>query len=415
MEPMTPEDVDGDAIYQPAANRETERERRWRMVLGVESDDLCEQDRRISSALSALYDSEGGGGGNKRNQRGGLGRSSPRIARWLGDIREFFPAPVVQVIQRDAYERLGLDQMLLEPEFLAVLEADVHLVANLISLRSVMQDKTIETAREVIRKVVAELMERLEKKTAEAVRGAVNKSKRSFRPRFNDIDWHRTIQANLRHYQAEHNTIVPEKLIGFQRHQRRMVDLDEVVLCVDQSGSMAESVVYSSIFAAVMASLPGIKVKLVCFDTAIIDLTDDLEDPVQVLFGVQLGGGTDIDQAIAYCESKIEQPAKTHLILISDLCEGGNEKSLKGRVANLIRQDVNLITLLALSDEGKPYYDPEMAADFAALGSPVFACTPDQFPDLMATALKREDVSAWAADRDIKVARGGSDESTRSG
>jgi uncharacterized protein with von Willebrand factor type A (vWA) domain len=178
-----------------------------------------------------------------------------------------------------------------------------------------------------------------------------------------------------------------------------------VVLCVDQSGSMATSVVYSSIFAAVMASIPAVKTKLVCFDTSIVDLTDELEDPVSVLFGVQLGGGTDINQAVAYCENRIERPSKTHLILITDLYEGGDEKALKGRIANLIRQDVNVITLLALSDEGQPCYDNELAADFAALGCPVFACTPDQFPDLMATALKREDVLAWAADQDIKAVR----------
>jgi Mg-chelatase subunit ChlD len=382
------------------------KERRWRLVLGADSDEtaaLSESDRRLSSALTALYGGETSNSDKKG--RGSLSRSAPKVSKWLGDIREFFPASVVQVVQRDAFERLGLKQMLMEPEFLSALEADVHLVADLVSLRSVMPAKTIDTARQVIQKVVDELMKKLEQKTAEAIRGAINKSKRSFRPRFNDIDWHRTISANLHHYQADYQTIVPEKLIGFMRQQRRIVDLDEVILCVDQSGSMASSVVYSSIFAAVMASIPAVKTKLICFDTAILDLTDELEDPVSVLFGVQLGGGTDIDQAIAYCEKKIERPSKTHLILITDLYEGGDQESLKRRVLNLIRQDVNVITLLALSDDGKPSYDAELAANFAAIGSPVFACTPDQFPDLMATALKREDVLSWAADQDIKTVR----------
>ncbi|ARU58051.1 VWA containing CoxE family protein [Oleiphilus messinensis] len=381
----------------------TEKERRWRLVLGGEDQsNLDERDQRLSSALGALYSSPENKG---RKGRGSLNRSAPAVSKWLGDIREFFPSSVVQVIQRDAFERLGLKEMLMEPEFLSAIEADVHLIADLISLRSVMPEKTIATAREVIQKVVDELMARLEQKTAEAIRGAINKSKRTFRPRFADIDWPRTISANLRHYQHEYQTIVPEKLIGFMRQQRRIVDLDEVILCVDQSGSMASSVVYSAIFAAVMASIPAVKTKLICFDTAIVDLTDDLEDPVSVLFGVQLGGGTDINQAIAYCETKIEHPAKTHLILITDLYEGGDAESLKGRIANLIRQDVNVITLLALSDDGRPSYDANLAADFAALGSPVFACTPDQFPDLMATALKREDILDWAADQEIKAVR----------
>ena len=189
------------------------------------------------------------------------------------------------------------------------------------------------------------------------------------------------------------------------RQQRRIADLDEVILCVDQSGSMATSVVYSSIFAAVMASIPAVKTQLICFDTAIVDMTEDLADPVSVLFGVQLGGGTDIDQAVAYCADKIERPSKTHLVLITDLYEGGDANSLKSRVADLIRQGVNVITLLALSDEGRSAYDANLAADFAAIGCPVFACTPDQFPDLMATALKREDVLNWAANNDIKAIR----------
>ncbi|MBV1920587.1 MAG: VWA domain-containing protein [Pseudomonadales bacterium] len=381
------------------------KERRWRLMLGAEENgnsSLSERDQRLSQALTALY---GDGGASGKKGHGGLSRSAPKVSKWLGDIREFFPSSVVQVVQRDAFERLGLKEMLMEPEFLSAMEADVHLVADLVSLRSIMPEKTMDTARQVIKKVVDELMARLEQKTTEAVRGAVNKSKRSFRPRFADIDWPRTITANLRHYQKEHKTIVPEKLIGYMRQSRRIVDLDEVILCVDQSGSMATSVVYSSIFAAVMASIPAVKTKLVCFDTAVIDLTEDLEDPVSVLFGVQLGGGTDINQAIAYCETKIERPSKTHLILITDLYEGGDAESLKGRVANLIRQDVNIITLLALSDDGRPSYDVDLAADFAAIGSPVFACTPDQFPGLMATALKREDVLSWAADQDIKAIR----------
>lgn len=384
---------------------ETERERRWTLAIGAEEDGsgLSDRDSRLSGALTQLY---GDGNAAPGKGRGGMGRSAPRVARWMGDIREFFPASVVQVVQKDAFERLGLQQMLLEPEFLAVMEADVNLVADLISLRSVMPEKTKDTAREVIAKVVRELMDRLERKTAEALRGAIDRSRRTSRPRFADIDWNRTIAANLRHYQPEHRTIVPERLIGFMRHQRRLADLDEVVLCVDQSGSMASSVIYASIFAAVMASLPVVSTKLVCFDTAIVDLTEDLSDPVEVLFGVQLGGGTDINQAVAYCTDKIERPTKSHLILITDLYEGGDAKALLGRVHRLVKMGVNVIVLLALTDTGRPSHDPGLAGQIASMNVPVFACTPDQFPDLMAHALRRDDISAWAAARDIKLARG---------
>jgi hypothetical protein len=384
-----------------------EQNRRWTLALGVEDEQqagaspLSDSDRRMSQALSALY----GDGGDAPKGRGGLGGSAPRVAKWLGDIREFFPTPVVQVVQKDAFERKGLRQMLLEPEFLATVEADVNLVADLVALCSVMPEKTKDTARLVIAKVVAALMERLERKTADAIRGALDRSRRTNRPRFSDIDWPRTIRANLRHYQAERQAIVPERLVGFMRQQRRIVDLDEVILCVDQSGSMATSVVYASIFAAVMASLPVVATKLVCFDTAIVDLTEELADPVEVLFGVQLGGGTDINRAVAYCEDRIERPAKAHLVLITDLYEGGDAEALVDRLARLVILGVNVIVLLALTDTGRPSYNPALSAKVAALGVPVFACTPDQFPELMATALRREDIHAWAADRDIKLIR----------
>ncbi|MBL8536263.1 MAG: VWA domain-containing protein [Hyphomonadaceae bacterium] len=381
-----------------------ERERRWRLALGGEDDALNASDTRLSGALTALY-GEGASDdeGERKKSRGGLGSSAPNVARWMGDIRSYFPSPVVQIVQKDAFERLGLQRMLLEPEFLAAVEADVNLIATLMSLRNVMPEKTKDTARQVIAKVVAELMERLERKTAEAIRGSVDRLRRTSRPRFADIDWPRTIRANLRHYQHEQRTIVPERLIGFMRQQRRMVDLDEVVLCVDQSGSMMPSVVYASIFAAVMASLPVVKTKLVCFDTVIVDLTEELSDPVEVLFGVQLGGGTDINQAVAYCADKIERPSKAHFILITDLYEGGNAEEMLTRVARLIGLGVNVIVLLALSDQGRPAYDPNLSARVAALGAPVFACTPDQFPDLMAAALRRQDIHAWAAKEDIKL------------
>jgi len=380
--------------------------RRWRLVLGAEEADaeqrLGDRDRRMDAALRAIYGPTRGGATGAG--KGSLGASAPRVSRWLGDIREFFPTSVVQLVQRDAFERLGLRQMLLEPEFLAAVEADVHLVADLMSLRSVMPAKTRETARLVVNKVVDDLLARLQASTTQAVRGALNRAQRTNRPRPGDVDWPRTIRANLRHWQAEYRTIVPEKLVGFGRASARR-RLDEVVLCVDQSGSMASSVVYASIFAAVLASIPALRTKLAVFDTVVLDLTEGLADPVEVLFGIQLGGGTDINQALAWCQDKIEDPAKTHLVLVTDLYEGGDAKAMLGRAAALVNSGVNLIVLLALNDDGKPAYSADMAAAIASLGAPVFACTPDLFPELMATALKRGDLHAWAAGAGIAVTR----------
>lgn len=295
-----------------------DRWRRCQLALD-EQKELSERDRRLNVALSALYES----GSEKR--RGGLG-SAPRVAKWLGDIREFFPTSVVQIVQKDAFERLNLKALMLEPKFLSTLEADVHLVADLISLRAAIPGKTLETARQVVRKVVDDLMRRLEHNTRETLRGALNRSQRTRRPRHTDIDWPRTINANLRHYQPEHRTVVPETLVGHTRHTKSRAQLDHIILCVDQSGSMATSVVYSSIFAAVMASVPGLSTKLMCFDTAIVDLT--------------------------------------------------------------------------------PVYEAKHAEAIASLGCPVFACTPDQFPSLVASAITGKDLQNWAAEEDVALIRG---------
>ncbi|KFB75269.1 VWA domain-containing protein [Candidatus Accumulibacter cognatus] len=380
---------------------------RWRLVLGREAESTCGTPlgaaAEMDKALSALYDPEGPDGMRSKERRGGRGGSAPSVARWLGDIRKYFPASVVQVMQHDALERLNLREMLLQPEMLCNVQADVHLVANLIALSRVIPAGTKETARMVVRKVVDELMKRLDEPLRAAISGALDRSQRNRRPRHSEIDWNRTIRSNLKHWQAEFHTIVPETLLGYGRKTRR--PQREVVLCIDQSGSMAASVVYSSIFGAVMATLPAVATRLVVFDTAVVDLSEQLDDPVELLFGVQLGGGTDINGAVAYCQSIIREPRNTILVLISDLYEGGVEAMLLRRAAELVDSGVQFITLLALSDEGAPAYDRDLAGKLAALGVPSFACTPDAFPGLMAAAIRRDDVATWAAGQGLVTSR----------
>lgn len=386
---------------------DTERLRRWRLVLGSEADASCGPlagaPQEMDQALAALYDAQGPGGLQSKDRRGGRGSSAPSVARWLGDIRKYFPSSVVQVMQRDALERLNMRDMLLQPEMLDSVQPDVHLVANLIALSRVIPAGTKETARLVVRRVVDELMKRLEEPMRSAIAGALDRSQRNRRPRHAEIDWHRTIRANLRHWQPEYRTVVPQTLLGYGRKARR--PQREVVLCIDQSGSMANSVVYSSIFGAVMASLPAVATRLVVFDTAVVDMTEQLDDPVELLFGVQLGGGTDINGAIGYCQSIIREPRNTILVLISDLYEGGVEAGLLRRAMELVDSGVQFVTLLALSDEGAPAYDHGLAAKLAALGVPSFACTPDVFPGLMAAAIRRDDIGAWAAANGIIASR----------
>ncbi|EGD40834.1 von Willebrand factor, type A [Nocardioidaceae bacterium Broad-1] len=387
---------------------ERDRLTRWRLVLGGDADEplgagtggtpmsLTAEDRARDEALEQLY------GEQPKGRSAGLGGSAPRVARWLGDIRTYFPTSVVKVMQGDAMDRLGLHQLLTEPEMLDAVQPDIHLVSTLIGLGRVIPEHSRESARAVVRTVTDELEARLRSQTVQAVTGALNRAARTRRPRPADIDWGRTIAANLKHYLLEHRTVVPERLVGHarkaQQTQRR------IILCIDQSGSMAESVVYSSVFGAVLASLRSVETKLVAFDTEIIDLTEDLDDPVDVLFGVQLGGGTDINRALAYCQSLIEQPEETVLVLISDLYEGGIREEMLRRSREITDSGTTMVALLALSDSGAPSYDADHAAALADLGIPAFACTPDLFPDLMAAAIDKRDLGTWASENDITTA-----------
>jgi Mg-chelatase subunit ChlD len=374
-----------------------ERARRWRLVLGGAPDgegtgyQLGGADASIDAALAALYDADRADSGDERAARsGGLNASAPRVARWLRDIRRYFPSTVVQVMQADAIERLDLARLLLEPELLDAVEPDIHLVGTLLSLNRVIPERSKQAARRVVGKVVAELERKVAQPTRSALTGAVNRAARVNRPRHGDIDWGRTIRVNLRHYRPELGTVVPERLIGYGRRTHAVQR--DVVLLVDQSGSMAASVVYASVFSAVLASLRTLRTSLVVFDTAVADLTDKLSDPVDLLFGTQLGGGTDINRALAYAQGLVTRPRETIMLLISDLYEGGVQEEMLQRVAALTASGVQVIGLLALSDEGAPDYDRENASALAALGVPAFACTPDVFPELMSAAIERRDV-----------------------
>lgn len=373
------------------------REEKWRLILGKQAENPSEPTplegmaQGMDNALDALYE-------QPNDKKGGLGASSPRVHRWLGDIRQYFPKSVVQLLQKDAFERLGLKQMLLEPETLETLEMDIHLAATILSLNKVMPQQTRETARIVVRKVVDELLKRLQHPLRQAITGALSRSVRNRRPRPHEIDWKTTIRYNLKHYQPDYQTIVPHQLIGSGRRGQQLRD---IILCVDQSGSMAASVVYSGILGAVMASIPAVRTRMVVFDTTVIDLTEQLHDPIELLFCTQLGGGTDINQALAYCERHIQRPNDTILILISDMYEGGNEEEMFARVTSLQTAGVQFITLLALSDQGSVGFDARNANRLKALGIPAFACTPDAFPSLMATAINKGDIYRWLDEQGI--------------
>ncbi len=402
-QPASPNPSSSPAANAHASVDAATRLQRWRLLLGGDDADgtgagLEPRLLAMDKAMAMLYDD----GDKKTSRRGGLGASAPNAARWLGDIREYFPASVVRIMQKDAIERLGMERLLLEPEMLEAVEPDIHLVTTIMSLSGVIPQKAKATAREVVRRVVDDLKRRLDAPMRNAVNGALKRSTRTRRPRHNEIDWNRTIRANLRHYQAEYTTIVPESRIGFGRKRSQ---LRTIIVCIDQSGSMGQSVVYSGIFGAVLASIPAIRSHVVTFDTSVVDLTEKMSDPVDVLMGVQLGGGTDINRALTYCQGLIPRPRDTIFVLVTDLYEGGNNAEMLRRAAAIAGSGVRMVTLLALGDSGAPSYDEKNAAALASFGVPSFACTPHMFPELMAAAINGTDIGQWASHQGMMTAR----------
>ena len=384
-----------------------DRVQRWRLILGKTAEESLRGVRtlpgailggelaEIDGALDAIYAIEEEKPEEQGARSAGLGASAPRLAKWLGDIRSYFPRDVVAVIQQDAIERKGLRQLLFEPETLGQVTPSVELVGTLMSLKGMIPERTKETARLVVRAVVDEIMRKLRSAIESSIRGALDRSRHSPLRSLPNLDWRRTIGANLRNYLPERRTVIPESLYFWARQHRRKEW--NVIVCMDQSGSMAESVVYGAVMGAILASLPALETHVVVFDTEVVDLTEQCSDPVDLLFGVQLGGGTDINRAVAYCQGLVHDPRKTLFILITDLCEGGNGAELLRRLDDLAESGVRALTLLALSDSGVPSFNEAMAKGVRALGVPCFGCTPGLLPELLAGALRGANLEQLAA------------------
>ena len=365
--------------------------RRWRLILGQAAekplgdfgaDSLSEEELLMDSALSQIYGSAGepiGGGAGK-------GRSAPNLTRWLGDLRTLFSPMQVQIIQRDAIERRGMKELLFEPEMLDALEPDIATASLLLLLKDQIPARAKENARIYIQKIVDQLNELLRDDLRRAVTAALNRRAHSPLPSASALDFRLTVRRNLKHYDLRTQTILPEKYYFYERSAR--AGSRTVILDVDQSGSMGVSVIYASVMACILASLRTLKTHVIAFNTEVHDLTESCTDPIDLLYGIQLGGGTDINKSVAYCEELISEPAKTSLFLITDLCENGNRAQLERRLASLHESGVRVTVLLSISDSGAPVYDANFAEKIASWGIPCFACPPEKLPELLRTSLR---------------------------
>lgn len=394
-----------------------EQLQRWRLILGKDSQEslsgmcaggctLSAEQMEMDEALEALYSSgdddedltreEWEARAKERGHGAVKGKSMPRVAKWLDQIRKFFPRDVVVLLQQDAIERKGMKELLFEPELLAQVEPSLDLASTVLSLKNLVPEKAKAAARDLVRRVVEELRKRLESQFAQAIRGALNRNQHTPFRSLPNLDWPRTIRRNLKHYNAELKRLIPEHISFFSRQQRRAEW--NVIIAMDQSGSMHGSLIYGGIMGAILASMPAVETHVVAFNHEdVVDLTEHCADPVDLLFGVQLGGAEDYWKATSFCERFMHTPAKTLYILLADLYDTSpNESRFVKRMEFLLESGLKAVTLLAISDQGQPSYNENLAGKLTKLGMPCFGCTPDHLPDLLAAVLKGSDLSKFA-------------------
>ena len=364
---------------------------RWRLVLGKYAErrmsgNLGGQDQRRDQALEYLYGREYEGRGlRKESAPGSLDPSQLTLVTWLNEVRELFPQDTVEVIEKHALDRYGLTELVTDPKTLEKLEPNQQLLRTLLTLKGHLKGQVMEVARRIIRQVIEEIRRRLEPEVRQTLSGRLNRFRHSPLAVAQNFDALGTVRRNLKHYDVQRRKLIVEELRFFERNSRRLPW--HVVLCIDQSGSMADSVIHSAVMAGILAGLPSFRVKIVVFDTQVVDLSEHADDPVEVLMKVQLGGGTHIAQAVRYCSQIIENPHRTIFVLITDFCEGAPPGELVRAVSALAEARVKLLGLAALDGQAHPVYDREMAARLAARGMEIAALTPQRLAHWLVKAI----------------------------
>lgn len=372
---------------------------RWRLILGRFAEEampgsLGSTEARMDAALDFLYGREYRGRGARDEQaeqtdeerRGGLGGSAPHLPNWIREVRELFPRETVEIVERHALDRYGMTGLVTDPAVLSKLEPDYNLLRTILTFKGMMQGEVLELARRIVRQVVEELKRRLEADVRRVLYGKLNRFQHSPLKVAQNLDWRRTLRDNLRHYDPERRRLLVERVHFFSRVERHLPW--HVILAVDQSGSMLDSMIHSAVMAGILAGLPTLTVSLVVFDTSVVDLTGYVDDPTEALLSVQLGGGTDIASALAYCETLIENPLRTVVILVTDFCEGSRPERLVATVKKLREAGVRVLGLAALDRRAQPSYDRKMAERVVAAGAEVAALTPLQLAEWLMKVIR---------------------------
>jgi Mg-chelatase subunit ChlD len=368
---------------------------RWRLVLGKYAQPrmpscLSGVQERMAQALELLYGREYRGRGMRQDSRLGPGSLDPSqldVPRWLSEVRELFPKSTCEKITRHALERYGMVELIQDAAMLQALEPSTELLSAVLSLKGQMQGPVLAEARRLIARVVEEIKRKIMREVQNALAGRTNRFQHSLHRVARNFDARDTIRRNLKHWDQETRKLLVEQPRFFQRVRRHLPW--EVILCIDQSGSMANSVIHSAVMAGILAGLPLVRVRLVIFDTAVVDLSEHVADPVEVLMSVQLGGGTNVGQAVRYCEQLVSQPRRTVLVLVTDFCEGADPRVLIAGCRRLREAGVKLLGLASLDLQANAWYDEQMAGRLAAEGMEIAALTPTELARWLADVMQQ--------------------------
>lgn len=361
---------------------------RWRLILGGLSDsqlDFSGSEREIKSfmdmeqLLDYLYSRSQDKDVRTEDRSGGLGASVLSAAEWITKVRTLFPRQTAEIMEKHALEEFRMTELLTDKKILEQMKPDMNLLKTILQLKHLMKGEVLETAKKIAKQVADEIRQKLETDVKRSVLGRIDRNSSSPVHSARNLDISRTIRQNLKNYDTETNQLILKNIYFSNRVKK--YNTKRIIIAVDESGSMTGSIIYSAVMAQILAGLPFADVKLVIFDTSIVDLSDHADEPAQILMSVQLGGGTNIGNALGYCESLIQTPSQTAVIVVTDLYEGANEKYLLNTSRNIIQSGAKLNFLTALDEEANPAFDHTLAQKLADMGAFAGAMTPEQLGD----------------------------------
>jgi Mg-chelatase subunit ChlD len=372
---------------------------RWRLILGKVAEQHginCSgngEAERVEQLVGYLFepgecgdDGKGGSGGRSSSRKGGSGASQFTVPSWVDAVNELFPQQSKEVMQRELIRRRGIAELMEKPELLEKIEPNLELVKTLLTHRELMNPKTRILARKIIDQVVQELKRKMQVQVEQAITGALRKDRHSPRRVFRNLDLKTTIRRNLQNYDLESGKLHVNQMFFYAAERKKKPW--HIIVVVDQSGSMLESAIFSAVMASIFAELPAVKTSLVLFDTQIVDLSDKVGQPVDVLLSIQLGGGTDITQALAYANDLVRQPQRTIVVLITDFYEGRAESDLVAQTRLMADSGMRMVGLGALGYDARPSYNKQTAGKLRKVGMDILVCTPEKLAECMAEIIR---------------------------